>query len=187
MRIVVGQGSCGVATGARKTSAEFERLIAAEGLGVPVEKTGCVGNCYLEPIVDVYGDGDVLAARYVRVQPDKVREIVEQHLKGGKVVAELAISEVDERFLSSQKRIVLRNAGVINPESIDAYIAVGGYKSIEKALKEMSPEEVIEEIKISGLRGRGGAGFPTWFKWDAAKKNRGASKYMVCNADEGDP
>jgi NADH-quinone oxidoreductase subunit F len=187
MKVVVGQGSCGVATGARKTAAEFERLIAAGGLDIAVEKTGCVGNCYLEPIVDVYGDGDVLAARYVRVQPEKVGEIVETHLKGGKVAAELAISDADEKFLSSQKRIVLRNAGVINPESIDAYTAVGGYRSIEKALKEMSPETVIEEIKISGLRGRGGAGFPTWFKWDAARKNRGASKYMVCNADEGDP
>ncbi|MDR2087880.1 MAG: NADH-quinone oxidoreductase subunit NuoF [Clostridiales Family XIII bacterium] len=187
MKVVVGQGSCGVATGAKKTSAEFEKCIAAAGLSVPVEKTGCVGNCYLEPVVDIYDDADALAVRYVRVQPEKVGEIVEKHLKGGEVVAELAISETDEKFLSSQKRIVLRNAGVINPESIDAYTAVGGYKSIEKALKEMSPEEVIEEIKISGLRGRGGAGFPTWFKWDAARKNRGASKYMVCNADEGDP
>ncbi|MDR1246080.1 MAG: NADH-quinone oxidoreductase subunit NuoF [Clostridiales Family XIII bacterium] len=187
MKVVVGQGSCGVATGAKKTSAEFEKHIAAAGLDIPVEKTGCVGNCYLEPIVDIYGDGDVLAARYVRVQPAKVEEIVEKHLKGGSIVEELVISETDEKFLSSQKRIVLRNAGVINPESIDAYIAVGGYKAIEKALKDMSPEEVIEEVKISGLRGRGGAGFPTWFKWDAAKKNRGANKYMVCNADEGDP
>ncbi|MDR2771154.1 MAG: NADH-quinone oxidoreductase subunit NuoF [Clostridiales Family XIII bacterium] len=187
MKVVVGQGSCGVATGAKKTSAEFEKLIAAAGLDVAVEKTGCVGNCYLEPVVDVYGADGALAARYVRVQPEKVGEIVERHLKGGEIAKELAISEIDEKFLSSQKRIVLRNAGVINPESIDAYTAVGGYRSIEKVLKEMSPEAVIEEIKISGLRGRGGAGFPTWFKWDAARKNRGASKYMVCNADEGDP
>ncbi|MDR2296153.1 MAG: NADH-quinone oxidoreductase subunit NuoF [Clostridiales Family XIII bacterium] len=187
MKVVVGQGSCGVATGAKKTFAEFEKRIAAAGLDVPVEKTGCVGNCYLEPIVDIYDAGDTLAARYVRVQPEKVGEIVERHLKGGEIAKELAISEADERFLSSQKRIVLRNAGVINPESIDAYTAVGGYGSIEKALKKMSPASVIEEIKISGLRGRGGAGFPTWFKWDAARKNNGASKYMVCNADEGDP
>ncbi|MDR1571116.1 MAG: NADH-quinone oxidoreductase subunit NuoF [Clostridiales Family XIII bacterium] len=187
MRVVVGQGSCGVATGARKTSAELERLIAADGLGIPVEKTGCVGNCYLEPIVDVYDDDGRLASRYVRVQPEKAGEIVERHLKGGKPVEEMEISQADRRFLDSQKRIVLRNAGLINPESIDAYIEAGGYKAIEKALKGMTPEAVIDEIKISGLRGRGGAGFPTWFKWDAARKNRGASKYMVCNADEGDP
>ncbi|MDR0425079.1 MAG: NADH-quinone oxidoreductase subunit NuoF [Clostridiales Family XIII bacterium] len=187
MRLVVGQGSCGVATGAKKTSAEFEKLIAEAGLDIKVEKTGCIGNCYLEPIVDVYDDAGQLITRYVKVQPEKAAEIVEKHLVGGQPVSDLAISEVDEKFLSGQKRIVLRNAGVINPEDIDAYIAVGGYKAIEKALKEMTPEGVIEEMKVSGLRGRGGAGFPTWFKWDAARKNRGKDKYMVCNADEGDP
>ncbi|GHU48985.1 NADH-quinone oxidoreductase subunit F [Clostridia bacterium] len=186
MKVVVGQGSCGVATGARKTSAEFERLISEAGLDIAVEKTGCIGNCYLEPIVDIY-DGDKLLSRYVQIQPEKAADIVEKHLKGGQVVSELVISEVDEKFLTEQKRIVLRNAGVINPESIDAYIEIGGYKAIEKVLKEMSPEAVIEEMKISGLRGRGGAGFPTWFKWDAARKNRGDTKYIVCNADEGDP
>ncbi|MDR3295975.1 MAG: NADH-quinone oxidoreductase subunit NuoF [Clostridiales Family XIII bacterium] len=187
MKVVVGQGSCGVATGAKKTTAEFEKRIGAGGLNVAVEKTGCVGNCYLEPIVDIYGDDGALVSRYVQIQPEKVAEIVEKHLKKGQVVQDFVISEEDKRFLASQERIVLRNAGLINPESIDAYIAVGGYQAIEKSLKEMTPETVIEEIKISGLRGRGGAGFPTWFKWDAALKNRGESKYMVCNADEGDP
>ena len=186
MRVVVGQGSCGVATGARKTAAEFEKQIAAKGLDIPVSVTGCVGTCYLEPIVDVYDDNDELT-RYVKVQPDKVEKIVEEHLAGGKPVAEDAISEEDKQFVAKQQRVVLRNCGVINPENIDDYIAVDGYKAIEKVLKEMKPEEVIEEIKISGLRGRGGAGFPTWFKWNAAKASPGNEKYLVCNADEGDP
>ena len=178
MRVVVGQGSCGVATGARKTAAEFEKQIAAKGLDIPVSVTGCVGTCYLEPIVDVYDDNDELT-RYVKVQPDKVEKIVEEHLAGGKPVAEDAISEEDKQFVAKQQRVVLRNCGVINPENIDDYIAVDGYKAIEKVLKEMKPEEVIEEIKISGLRGRGGAGFPTWFKWNAAKASPGNEKYLV--------
>ena len=186
MRVVVGQGSCGVATGARKTAAELEKQIAAKGLDIPVSVTGCVGTCYLEPIVDVYEDDGKLT-RYVKVQPDKVEKIVEEHLAGGKPVAEDAISEEDKQFIIKQQRVVLRNCGVINPEDINDYIAVGGYKAIEKVLKEMKPEDVIEEIKISGLRGRGGAGFPTWFKWNAAKASPGNEKYMVCNADEGDP
>ena len=186
MRVVVGQGSCGVATGARKTAAELEKQIAAKGLDIPVSVTGCVGTCYLEPIVDVYDDNEELT-RYVKVQPDKVEKIVEEHLAGGKPVVEDAISEEDKQFVARQQRVVLRNCGVINPENIDDYIAVDGYKAIEKVLKEMKPEEVIEEIKISGLRGRGGAGFPTWFKWNAAKASPGNEKYIVCNADEGDP
>ncbi len=186
MRVVVGQGSCGVATGARKTAAEFEKQIAAKGLDIPVQVTGCVGTCYLEPIVDVYDDNEELT-RYVKVQPDKVEAIVEGHLAGGKPVAEQAISEEDKQFVEKQQRVVLRNCGVINPEDIEEYLAVDGYKAIEKVLKEMKPEEVIEEIKVSGLRGRGGAGFPTWFKWNAAKENKGDQKYLVCNADEGDP
>ena len=186
MRVVVGQGSCGVATGARKTAAELEKQIAAKGLDIPVSVTGCVGTCYLEPIVDVYDDNEELT-RYVKVQPDKVERIVEEHLAGGNPVVEDAISEEDKQFVARQQRVVLRNCGVINPEDIDDYIAVDGYKAIEKVLKEMKPEEVIEEIKISGLRGRGGAGFPTWFKWNAAKASPGNEKYIVCNADEGDP
>ena len=186
MRVVVGQGSCGVATGARKTAAELEKQIAAKGLDIPVSVTGCVGTCYLEPIVDVYDDNEELT-RYVKVQPDKVEKIVEEHLAGGKPVEEDAISEEDKQFILKQQRVVLRNCGVINPENIEDYIAVDGYKAIEKVLKEMKPEQVIEEIKISGLRGRGGAGFPTWFKWNAAKASPGNEKYIVCNADEGDP
>ena len=188
MKILVGQGSCGVATGAKKTANEFVKQITSLGLSnVIVDKTGCIGSCFLEPIVDVYNDEGNLEIRYIKVQPDKVSDIVNKHIVGGEPVWEYGILDVDQNFLSKQKKVVLRNCGVINPERIEEYIAVGGYKSTEKALTSMTPEEVIEEIKISGLRGRGGAGFPTWFKWNAALQNEADQKYMVCNADEGDP
>lgn len=188
MKVVVGQGSCGIATGAKKTSDEFQRIAAEKNLtNVVIDKTGCIGTCYLEPIVDVYNDEGALEARYVKCTTDKVEKIVEEHLIGGKPVEEYVIPAEDEAFLSQQQRIVLRNCGQINPEKIDEYIAVGGYEAARKVITSMTPDEVIEEIKVSGLRGRGGAGFPTWFKWNAIKSNKGAQKYMVCNADEGDP
>lgn len=186
MKVIIGQGSCGVATGAKKTAAEFEKQIAAKNLDAVVDITGCVGTCYLEPIVDIYDDNGGMT-RYVKVQPENVAEIVDQHIAKGVAVADMAISEEDKQFIEKQKRVVLRNCGSINPEKIEEYIAVDGYKAIEKVVTTMTPEDVIEEIKISGLRGRGGAGFPTWFKWNAAKQSPGNEKYMVCNADEGDP
>ena len=186
MKVVIGQGSCGVATGARKTAAEFEKQIADKNLDINVGITGCVGTCYLEPIVDIYDDNGEMT-RYVKVQPEKVEKIVEEHLVNHKVAEEYAISDEDKQFVGRQQRVVLRNCGVINPEDIEEYVAADGYKAIEKVLSSMTPDEVIEEIKISGLRGRGGAGFPTWFKWNAAKQSPGNEKYLVCNADEGDP
>ncbi|MDR1816236.1 MAG: NADH-quinone oxidoreductase subunit NuoF [Clostridiales Family XIII bacterium] len=191
MRIVVGEGSCGVASGAKKTEAALAALLAERGgaagdgsySGITLEKAGCVGNCYLEPVVDVYGDDGGLAARYVRATEERAADI----LAG--TADDLLISDEDAAFLSQQRRIVLRNAGLINPEKIEEYIAAGGYEALRKALTQMTPEEVIEEVKVAGLRGRGGAGFPTWFKWDAARNADagGGAKYMVCNADEGDP
>ena len=188
MKVVVGQGSCGIATGAKKTSNEFERITAEKNLtNVVIDKTGCIGTCYLEPIVDVYNDEGSLEARYVKCTTDKVEEIVNEHLIGGKPVEKYMIPEEDQAFLSQQQRIVLRHCGQINPERIEEFIAVGGYEAARKVVTSMTPDDVIEEIKVSGLRGRGGAGFPTWFKWNAIKSNKGAQKYMVCNADEGDP
>ena len=186
MKVIIGQGSCGIATGAKKTQAAFEEQIAKHGVDVKLDFTGCVGTCYLEPIVDVYEDnGDM--TRYVKVQPDRVERIVEEHLKGGKPVEEFSISEEDKQFIDKQQRVVLRHCGLINPEKIEEYLAVGGYEATKKVVTSMTQDEVIEEIKVSGLRGRGGAGFPTWFKWNAAKGNPGKNKYIVCNADEGDP
>ena len=186
MKIVVGQGSCGIATGAKKTQAEFEKQLKANKSKALLTIAGCVGTCYLEPIVDIYDDNGEMT-RYVKVQPNMVEKIVKEHVLGGKVVTEYAISDEDKQFITKQKRVVLRNCGVINPEILDEYLAVDGYKALEKVVTSMKPEDVIEEIKKSGLRGRGGAGFPTWFKWNAAKQNPGPEKYMVCNADEGDP
>ena len=186
MKVIIGQGSCGVATGAKKTAAEFEKLIEEKNLDVKIDITGCVGTCYLEPIVDIYDDNDNMT-RYVKVKADKVEEIVEQHLVNGQVASDLAISDEDKLFLEKQKRVVLRHCGLINPEKIEEYIAVGGYEATKKVVTSMKQEEVIEEIKVSGLRGRGGAGFPTWFKWNAALQNKADQKYIVCNADEGDP
>ncbi len=185
MKVIIGQGSCGIATGAKKTQAEFEKQIASYGVDVEVGVTGCVGTCYLEPIVDVY-DGDKFT-RYVKVQPDKVERIVAEHFKEGRPVEEYSIEKNDEAFVEHQKRIVLRHCGLIDPENIEEYLAVGGYEATKKVVTSMTPQEVIEEIKISGLRGRGGAGFPTWFKWNAARASKGSEKYIVCNADEGDP
>ena len=160
-------------------------IVLEKKLNIDVDITGCVGTCYLEPIVDIYDD-DGKMTRYVRVKPDKVEKIVEDHLISNKIVEDQAISEEDKLFIEKQQRVVLRNCGVINPENIDEYIAADGYKAIEKALS-MKPEAVIDEIRISGLRGRGGAGFPTWFKWNATRRHPGDRKYLVCNADEGDP
>ena len=186
MKVIVGQGSCGVATGAKKTAAQFERLIEEKDLDVKVDITGCVGTCYLEPIVDVYDDNNNMT-RYVKVNADKASEIVEKHLVNGEVVTDLALHDEDKLFIEKQQRVVLRHCGLINPEKIEEDIAVGGYAATKKVVTSMTQDEVIEEIKISGLRGRGGAGFPTWFKWNAAKANKADQKYIVCNADEGDP
>lgn len=186
MKVIIGQGSCGVATGAKKTAAEFERLIEEKNLNIKVDITGCVGTCYLEPIVDVYDDNKVMT-RYVKVKPECVLEIVEKHLVNGEIATDLEISDEDKLFIEKQQRVVLRNCGLINPEKIEEYVAVGGYEATKKVVTSMTQEDVIEEIKVSGLRGRGGAGFPTWFKWNAALQNKADQKYIVCNADEGDP
>lgn len=173
MRIVVGAGSCGYAAGAQKV---IDRL---EALHMPADLTGCVGMCHLEPIMDVYTDDG--SYRFVQVQPDQVETIM-QDLRA----ASSLISQEDEAILERQKRIVLRNCGLINPERIEDYLAVGGYEAYQQC-QTMQPDQVIDIIKASGLRGRGGAGFPTWFKLNAAKASPGQPKTMVCNADEGDP
>ncbi len=180
MRVVVGEGSCGIAAGAHKV---YE---AIKALGIMPDITGCIGMCFLEPIVDIY-EGKTLVRRLVRVTEGDAQKIADAVKCGDmSLVDSITISDADNEFLQKQTRIALRNCGVIDPTDIGAYTAVGGYKALEKAVK-MSPESVIEEIKVSGLAGRGGAGFPTWFKWNAARASVSDKKYLICNADEGDP
>ena len=185
-RIVVGEGSCGLAAGAGAVYAALEKALTPEvpaTLGI----TGCIGMCYLEPIVDVY-DAQGKLHRCVRVKPEDAQTIAAAVQSGDYAgLGELLISAEDETFLTRQTRIALRHCGLIDPENVDDYTAGDGYKALEKVLKTMTPEQVIEEIKTSGLAGRGGAGFPTWFKWNAARNNPGEEKYLICNADEGDP
>lgn len=184
MKIVVGEGSCGIAAGAAKVYSAIEKFIGSTDSELTV--TGCIGMCFLEPIVDIYDNGE-LKKRLVKVQPDDAEKIIDYVNGSENAVNDLEISDDDKLFLEKQTRIALRHCGIINPEKIDEYTADDGYKALEKVLKTMSPEEVIEEIKISGLAGRGGAGFPTWFKWNAARQAQGDVKYLICNADEGDP
>lgn len=175
---------------------KLKEEIAVRGLDkeVNVIRTGCFGLCALGPIMIVYPEGSF----YSRVTPEDVPEIVEEHLLKGRIVRRLLYQEtiVDDNtikslnhtpFYEKQNRVALRNCGVINPECIDEYIAVDGYTALGKVLTEMTPEEVIDVVKASGLRGRGGAGFPTGLKWSFAAKNQADQKYVCCNADEGDP
>ena len=186
MRIVVGEGSCGIAAGAGKVYDALKALITPED-SFSLEITGCIGMCFLEPIVDIY-EGEELLTRLVHVEAKDAEKIVDA-VKAGDLAAieSLKIKDDDASFLTQQTRIALRNCGIIDPTDIKSYKAKDGYKALEKVLKTMTPEEVIEEIKTSGLAGRGGAGFPTWFKWNAARGSAGEEKYLICNADEGDP
>ncbi|MBR5533910.1 MAG: NADH-quinone oxidoreductase subunit NuoE [Ruminiclostridium sp.] len=185
IRILVGQGSCGVSAGAARVAKVISGYMTPTD-AFTVEKTGCIGMCYLEPIVDIY-EGDQLLHRLVRVNEMYAQGIVDAvREKDFSSLERLFISDDDARFLKKQTRVALGRCGVIDPTSIDAYIKHDGYKALDRALK-MTPEAVIEEIKVSGLAGRGGAGFPTWFKWDAARKAEGEDKHIICNADEGDP
>lgn len=184
MKIVVGEGSCGIAAGAAKVYSAIEKLIGLTGSTLTV--TGCIGMCFLEPIVDIY-DGGELKKRLVKVRPEDAEKIIAYVNGDENAVNDIEISDEDKLFLEKQTRIALRHCGIINPEIIDEYTAFDGYRALEKVLKTMTPEDVIEEIKISGLAGRGGAGFPTWFKWNAARQSPGETKYLICNADEGDP
>lgn len=174
--------------------AALNKAVRENGLenDVQVVKTGCFGFCEMGPIVKILPEETF----YVKVAPEDAEEIVKENIIKGRPVARLLYdasqSKVNARlediqFYQKQVRIVLRNCGVINPESIDEYIARDGYKALEKVLFEMSPNDVIEELKKSGLRGRGGAGFPTWRKWMFSKDVESDQKYIICNADEGDP
>ena len=174
----------------------LEKEIADKGLAeeIKVVKTGCFGLCALGPIMIVYPEGSF----YSEVKVEDIPEIVEEHLLKGRIVTRLLYDETvvndaeikslnETNFYKKQKRIALRNCGVIDPENIEEYIAYDGYQALAKCLTEMTPEDVIKVVKDSGLRGRGGGGFPTGLKWEFTSKNAADQKYVVCNADEGDP
>jgi len=171
-------------SGSLKNRELLEELMERDGLQdkVHLVKTGCFGLCAEGPILVVY-PGNVM---YTNVQPDDVNEIWEAHIKNGRIVERL-MSENEMNFFSKQMRISLRNCGRIDPENIDEYIAYDGYQALAKVLTEMEPEDVIKVMKDSGLRGRGGGGFPTGVKWDFAAQQQVKEKYVCCNADEGDP
>ncbi|OGF06004.1 MAG: NADH dehydrogenase [Candidatus Edwardsbacteria bacterium RIFOXYD12_FULL_50_11] len=189
--MVVGLGSCGIAAGGHKVKAALMENLKKAGLKVQVSDTGCVGMCYSEVLLDVHHkNGQVYT--YGNMTPDRMPRFVDQHLTQGQPVAEWLVRASDralpdDSFYAKQKRIVLRNCGQMDPEKIEDYMAHGGYQALEKALRKMSPDQVIKEVLDSGLRGRGGAGFPTGRKWQFARGSQGGKKYIVCNGDEGDP
>jgi NADH-quinone oxidoreductase subunit F/NADP-reducing hydrogenase subunit HndC len=192
--LICGGTGC-TSSSSDKIEERFNEKIQEKGLDkeVKVVRTGCFGLCEAGPIVVVYPEG----AFYSHVKVEDVEKIVEEHILKGRIVKDLlykgsieentikSINEVE--FYKKQRRVALRNCGVINPEEINEYIAFDGYMALGKVLTEMTPEEVIEEVKKSGLRGRGGGGFPTGLKWEFTAKKQSDKKYVVCNADEGDP
>jgi NADP-reducing hydrogenase subunit HndC len=192
--LVCGGTGC-TSGGSERIAAALDEELKAQGLEkeVRVIRTGCFGLCALGPVVVVYPEG----AFYSMVKAEDVPEIVSEHLLKGRIVKRLLYREGGAKdaarslnettFYKKQRRRVLRNCGVIDPENIEEYIAMDGYRALGRALTEMTPEQVIDTVKRSGLRGRGGAGFPTGLKWEFARKNDADEKYVCCNADEGDP
>jgi NADH-quinone oxidoreductase subunit F len=190
MRIVVGLGTCGIAAGAEHTHRALCQRIAAAKLPHEVVKTGCVGMCYREPLVEIR-DG-ATSVHYGGVSVDKVERLVAEHVIGGRVIDEWVVLSsagpaAESGFLARQNRIVLRNCGSIDPERIEEYLAVGGYEALRTVVAANDAEALVIAIIDSGLRGRGGAGFLTGMKWRFTRMAAGDRKYIVCNADEGDP
>jgi NADH-quinone oxidoreductase subunit F/NADP-reducing hydrogenase subunit HndC len=194
----------GTACQSNKGEEIYQDLVAEaqkQGVGdkVQIVKTGCFGFCEKGPIVKVMSNNFTETSFYVEVKPEDAAEIISTQVKGGKEVGRLLYKDPSGKehkqgagegnigFYQKQIRVVLRNCGVINPEDINEYITNDGYVALEKSLFDWKPEQIIEQLKISGLRGRGGAGFPTWMKWDTTSKVKNDVKYVVCNADEGDP
>jgi len=196
-RILVGAATCGIAAGALDVLEAIHKELARRNIDAIVTQVGCIGCCYAEPIVDIIKP-NCPRISYGSVTPEIVSRLIEDYIINDNPRPDLALGTIGEEsidgiprlfelpMLKPQVRISLRNCGHIDPEDIKQYIAAGGYGGLAKALA-MSPEEVIEEIKKSGLRGRGGAGFPTGTKWDFCRRAPGDEKYLICNADEGDP
>jgi len=193
--VLVCTGTGCASSGGKEVLAKFEEEIKKQGLDKEVKavSTGCHGMCEMGPIVTVYPEGTF----YVRVKPEDVPTIVEEHLLKGRIVERLLYKEPktasdvpdykDIPFYKKQRRIVLANCGDINPDSLEEYIGKDGYQALAHVLLDLTPEQVVDEMKKSGLRGRGGGGFPTGMKWGFCQKSPGPKKYIICNADEGDP
>ncbi len=187
--ITVHMGTCGIASGAGEVWTLLPEMLREKGEkpeDYAITHTGCVGFCGMEPILTVQPAGRE-AVRYRKVDQERLRQIVEGHILGGQVQEKFVLSESEDPFFQKQRFVVLRNRGVIDPESIDDYIYRDGYRAVAKALLEMTPQQIVEEVSRSGIRGRGGAGFPTGTKWKFAQGAPGDEKFVLCNADEGDP
>lgn len=192
IRVVVGMATCGMAAGAKPVY-ELLKNGTKSKKKVQVKMTGCIGSCRLEPIVEVYKGSE--RTTYVHVNAEKAQKILDDHIIGGKIVDEYTVGTLDNEpatsiedisYYKAQTRVVLQNCGVIDPEDINEYIANDGYKALHKALTTMSNMDIIQTLLDAGLRGRGGAGFPTGLKWKLTL-GEAKQKYVVCNADEGDP
>ena len=193
IEILVGLATCGIAAGGKETYAALEEAIQKNKIdNIKLVQVGCIGSCYCEPTIQVNipGKEPVL---YGNVDQAAANQIIEEHIIKGNLIEEKRIivnsekGSPDSKNDKKQLRIALRNCGSINPEDINEYIAFGGYEALAKALTQMTTKDVINTIKDSGLRGRGGGGFPTGLKWDATAQQPGNEKYIICNADEGDP
>jgi NADH:ubiquinone oxidoreductase subunit F (NADH-binding)/(2Fe-2S) ferredoxin/Pyruvate/2-oxoacid:ferredoxin oxidoreductase delta subunit len=184
-------GPGGIASGGGEVLAAFETALKESKVSAEfrdrcsTHKVGCLGLCSKDVLVDIFTNGN--KATYEYVKPDMVDRIVQEHIVGGTPVGEWLAKEDYEKFYSKQVKVVLSDCGVVDPESLESYLSMGGYSATRKVLTTMKPEDVAEEIKKSGLRGRGGAGFPTGVKWETCRKVPSDQKYIICNADEGDP
>ncbi|MCK5170540.1 MAG: NADH-quinone oxidoreductase subunit J/K, partial [Bacteroidales bacterium] len=190
-KVLVGLASCGIAAGANKVYNKLKALQEADKLDIELKITGCIGMCYREPLVEVIDEtGSYL---YGEINEEKAVEIFDKHLKQSEPVKDYVVKSdlfksKDDDFWDGQVKIALRNCGVINPENIGEYEEHDGYVAIKKILeRKISEEQVIKTVLDSGIRGRGGGGFPTGMKWRFAYNNKAETKYIICNADEGDP
>ncbi len=184
-------GTGGIAAGGVEVMSTFEKALASVGIKAAVQKNcsmhkvGCRGFCARDVLVDVIIDGTKSTYQYIK--PDMVERIVQEHVVGGAPIGDWLVTDDYHTFHDKQVKVVLSDCGEVDPEDIDSYLGRGGYEAVKKVLTTMTPQETIDVIKASGLRGRGGAGFPTAVKWDMAIKATGPKKYLICNADEGDP
>ncbi|HDD61231.1 MAG: NADH-quinone oxidoreductase subunit NuoF [Chloroflexota bacterium] len=201
LTIILGMGTCGIAAGANQVADAVRLELKKHKLDAEIVNVGCIGMCHNEPLLDIQQPGQPRIT-YKNVKPAMVGKIIEKHLLNGEFSKRWIYGQLPARdgttvegiptydelpFYGKQVRIALKNCGIIDPESLEEYLASGGYGGLEKALFQMSPDEVIEEMKDSGLRGRGGAGFTTGLKWEFCRKAKNTPKYLICNADEGDP